>query len=250
VLTRVNPTAPSKVLFYVIGNSSNLVLIFLRNQNRQNILNWVPSHCNIPGNERADSLAKSAANTLDSPQHPTTPSYLKRILKQTRHKLWQKAFENRASGAVYHRNPSLKSAPTYHWNRHTSRALLHFRTGHGFFASTRHTTVELSDQLCSCKSKETRDHILLHSHGITEHESNSSKPFNSPQMMLRCHRQLPLPEHFYTLSHQKNHYTIAGIPELKCLIQIKMVKIPTSKHSNWFGGLLKTIDILIVVAAL
>jgi hypothetical protein len=41
-----------------------------------------------------------------------------------------------------------------------------------------------------------------------------------------------------------------GILELKCLIQIKMVKIPTSKHSNWFGGLLKTVDILIVVAAL
>jgi hypothetical protein len=83
-------------------------------------------------------------------------------------------------------------------------------------------------------------------HGITEHESNSSKPFNSLQMMLRCRLQPPLPEHFYTPSH----YTIAGILELKCLIQIKMVKIPTSKHSNWFGGLLKTVDILIVVAAL
>jgi hypothetical protein len=116
---------------------------FLRNQNRPIFLNWVSSHCNIPGNERADSLAKSAASTQGSLQHPTTPSYLKRILKQTRHKLWQKAFENRTSGAVYHGNPSLKSAPTYYWNR--SRALLHFRTGHGFFASTRHTTAELSD---------------------------------------------------------------------------------------------------------
>jgi hypothetical protein len=67
-------------------------------------------------------------------------------------------------------------------------------------------------------------------HGITEHESNSSKLSYSLQMMLRCPRQPPLPEHFYTPSHQKNHYTIAGILELKCLIQIKMVKIPTSKH--------------------
>jgi hypothetical protein len=87
-------------------------------------------------------------------------------------------------------------------------------------------------------------------HGITEHELNSSKPFNSPQMMLRCHLQLLLSEHFYTPSHQKNHYTITGILELKYLIQIKILKIPTSKHSNWFGGLLKTVDILIVVAAL
>jgi ribonuclease HI len=39
---------------------------FLRNQNRQIVLNWVPSHCNIPGNERADSLAKSAASTSAS----------------------------------------------------------------------------------------------------------------------------------------------------------------------------------------
>jgi hypothetical protein len=50
--------------------------------------------------------------------------------------------------------------------------------------------------------------------------------------------------------HLCSNITIAGIAELKCLIQIKMVKIPTSKHSNWFGGLLKTVDILIVVAAL
>jgi hypothetical protein len=66
---------------------------------------------------------------------------------------------------------------------------------------------------------------------ITEHESNSSKVFNSLQVMLRCHRQPPLPEQFYTPSHQKKkHYTIAGILEFKCLIQIKMVKILTSKH--------------------
>jgi hypothetical protein len=105
------------------------------------------------------------------------------MLKPTRHKLWQKAFKSKTSCAVYHGNPCLKSAPLYHWNRHASRALLlchghyvaeysmitnkqrallHFRTGHGFFASTRHTTAELSDQLCSCKSKDTRDHILLH----------------------------------------------------------------------------------------
>jgi hypothetical protein len=71
------------------------------------------------------------------------------------------AFVSRISGAIYHENPSLKSAPT-NWNRHPSRALLHFRTGHSFFASIRYTTVELSNQLCSCKSKDTRDHILLH----------------------------------------------------------------------------------------
>jgi ribonuclease HI len=67
---------------------------FLRNQNRPIVLNWVPSYCNIPGNERVDSLAKSTASTPDSPRHPATPFYLKRILKQTRHKLWRKAFEN------------------------------------------------------------------------------------------------------------------------------------------------------------
>jgi hypothetical protein len=67
-------------------------------------------------------------------------------------------------------------------------------------------------------------------HRITEHESNPSKLFNFLQMMLCCHQQPPLPEHLYTPSHQKNYYTIAGILELKCLIQIKMVKIPASKH--------------------
>jgi hypothetical protein len=40
-------------------------------------------------------------------------------------------------------------------------------------------------------------------YGITEHESNSSKLFNSVQMMLHCHRQPPLSEYFYTSSRQK-----------------------------------------------
>jgi hypothetical protein len=91
--------------------------------------------------------------------------------------------------------------------------------------------------------------LFYTAHAIAEHESNFSKLFNSLQMMLRCHRQPPLPEHFYTPSHQKNRCTIAGILEFECLIQIRMVKIPISKHSNWFGGLLKTVDILIVVAS-
>jgi ribonuclease HI len=54
---------------------------FLRNQNRQIVLNWVPNDCNIPGNKRADSLAKSATSTADSSQDLMTPSHLKRILK-------------------------------------------------------------------------------------------------------------------------------------------------------------------------
>jgi hypothetical protein len=89
-----------------------------------------------------------------------------------------------------------------------------------------------SSVICSAPVNRKKPEITFSyiAHGITEHESNSSRPFNSLQMMLRCHQQPPLPEHFCAPSHQKNLYTIAGILELKCLIQIKIVKIPTSKH--------------------
>jgi hypothetical protein len=122
-----------------------------------------------------------------------------------------------------------------------------FHTDYGFFAFARHTTAKLTDPLCSCKSKETRDHILLH---LSRYHRILIKFFQALEMMLRCYRQPPLPEHFYTPGHQKNHYTIAGILELKCLIQIKMVKMPISKHSNRSRGCSKTMDILIAVSAL
>jgi hypothetical protein len=193
----------------------------LRNQNRQIFLNWVPSHCDIPGNEMADSLAKSAASTPDSPQHPTTPSYLKRILKKTRYKLWQKAFESRTSGAVYYGNPCLKPTTGVAISQERSYIFVQVTVFSHLPDILLPSSVISSAPVNRKKPEITFSYTA---HGITEHESNSSKLFNSLQMILRCHRQPPLPEHFYTPSHQKNHYTIAGILELKCLIQIKMVR--------------------------
>jgi hypothetical protein len=51
-------------------------------------------------------------------------------------------------------------------------------------------------------------------YGITEHESNSSKPFNSLQIMLRCSGSHHY-QNLYAPSHQKNHYTIARILEFQ-----------------------------------
>ena len=47
------------------------------------VLQWIPSHCKIPGNEKADSLAKQGAEKMQ-PDRPITFQELKRIVKHKR----------------------------------------------------------------------------------------------------------------------------------------------------------------------
>ncbi|RUS81811.1 hypothetical protein EGW08_010448 [Elysia chlorotica] len=47
------------------------------------VLQWIPSHCKIPGNEKADSLAKQGAEKLQ-PDRPITFQELKAIVKNKR----------------------------------------------------------------------------------------------------------------------------------------------------------------------
>jgi hypothetical protein len=66
--------------------------------------------------------------------------------------------------------------------------LLHFRTGHGFFSRPPGTLLP-SSVINSAPVNRKKSEITFFdtAHGITEHESNSSKLSNSLQMTLRCH---------------------------------------------------------------
>ena len=64
----------------------------LINQNKNMILQWIPSHCGIPGNEMADTLAKKGTDT--SPYHSEVPyprasTIIHRKIKETHQNVLQ-----------------------------------------------------------------------------------------------------------------------------------------------------------------
>ena len=52
-------------------------------------LQWIPSHCGIPGNEIADTLAKKGASMLQ-PDRGVSQSTVKKILKSNKTIEWHK----------------------------------------------------------------------------------------------------------------------------------------------------------------
>ena len=133
---------------------------------------WCPSHCGIPGNERADTLAKEATTLGCQIPFSTTRSNAKRRSKSTVVKMWQKDWKNTPKTGRYaianRITPSLN--PTKHFQqlrckREIFGRVLQCRTGHAYTGEFRQTFLPSSPDPthCSCDEEilETRTHILL-----------------------------------------------------------------------------------------
>ena len=132
---------------------------------------WCPSHCDIPGNDRADELAKSATALKRQIPFSVSHSNAKRWAKGSTLKLWQLKWKNTPKTGrftIANRLPPSFS-PTKHFtklkgNREVFGRVLQCRTGHVYTGEFRQSFLPLSPDPthCPCNNEilETRNHII------------------------------------------------------------------------------------------
>ena len=133
-------------------------------------LHWVPGHTDIPGNEKADTLAKEAAK-LSLLSDVTSLALVSIKIKSLALQEWRKYLQQYTPGAVQ-KNPSTYAA-RYTWKikkrlsipsgtkRETACAFYRLKTGHGYTKSYLHKMGKSETDKCSCGARQTPQHLLL-----------------------------------------------------------------------------------------
>ena len=113
------------------------------------VLQWIPAHCRIPGNERADRLAKAGSKQL---QLMSTSTYQEaKILLRCR----QKCQWKRATGD---HNPS--TDPANRLARHEQTTIFRLRTGHCCLRAHLKRIGIMDSALSDCKEAEQTVHHI------------------------------------------------------------------------------------------
>ena len=160
-------------------------------------VSWCPSHCDITGNEKADSLAKEATALNCQIPFTTTRSNAKRRTKMSTTKMWTREWKSTPKVGRYaisnRMEPSLN--PTKHFrdlkdNREVFGRLVQCRTGHAYTGEFRHTFLPLSPDPINCPcdnaTLETRSHILCECPRYNEHRKmleKASKHLSLPVLL-------------------------------------------------------------------
>ena len=122
---------------------------------------WIPSHIGIQGDDKADTLAKSAISMTPYKNIKTPYTDLKPKFKQIVTKKWQLLWNENPHNKLFQMRPNLKERKLDPYNsRREETTLTRLRTGH---TQLTHSFIlkEEPPQKCPCGNQYSIKHILI-----------------------------------------------------------------------------------------
>ena len=125
------------------------------------VLQWIPAHCGIPGNERADLLVKSVSKQLQ-PLSTFTYQEAKSLLRNSQRCQWRRATGDK--------NPSTDQISRV--ARHEQTTIFRLRTGHCSLQAHLKQIGIVDSALCDCKEAEQTVHHILQDCSIWQQQKH------------------------------------------------------------------------------
>ena len=148
---------------------------------------WIPSHVDIPGNERADKIAKTGLNLTEITDLAYSTSEIKSMIKHSVKKEWQNVWDSETRGRWYHTlcpRVNRKLTRSSH-NRRVDTALTRLRLGYT------KTSYKQCDQ---CQTRLSVSHLLLECPRFTTarnafRNETGLNTLSIKDMLDECHQQ-------------------------------------------------------------